>query len=55
MASVLQSWAPEIDNDTSLPLCADRVVMVEEAGEILEAHILTSMAPSTKHLIMIGG
>jgi superfamily I DNA and/or RNA helicase len=30
------------------------VVLVEEAGEILEAHILTSLGPQTKQLIMIG-
>lgn len=29
--------------------------MVEEAAEILEAHVLTSLSPETKHLIMIGG
>lgn len=28
--------------------------MVEEAGEILEAHILTSLSQNTKHLVMIG-
>ncbi|KAI9668499.1 MAG: hypothetical protein M1829_005377 [Trizodia sp. TS-e1964] len=31
-----------------------KVVLVEEAGEILEAHILTSMGPQTDQLIMIG-
>lgn len=30
------------------------VVLVEEAGEILEAHILTSLGPNTEQLIMIG-
>ena len=30
------------------------VVMVEEAAEVLEAHVLTALGPSTKHLIMIG-
>lgn len=30
------------------------VVLVEEAGEILEAHILTSLGPQTEQLIMIG-
>ncbi|MEW5300661.1 MAG: hypothetical protein WDW36_003575 [Sanguina aurantia] len=30
------------------------VVMVEEAAEILEAHILTSLSAYTQHLIMIG-
>lgn len=37
-----------------LPALAHRVVMVEEAGEILEAHVLTSLGPNTEHLIMIG-
>lgn len=27
---------------------------MEEAAEVLEAHILTSMAPSTEQLILIG-
>lgn len=30
------------------------IVLVEEAGEILEAHILTSLGPQTEQLIMIG-
>lgn len=30
------------------------VLLVEEAAEILEAHVLTSLQPNTKHLIMIG-
>lgn len=30
------------------------VVIVEEAGEILESHILTSLSPTTKQLILIG-
>lgn len=29
-------------------------VLVEEAGEILEAHVLTALSPSTKGLILIG-
>ena len=29
------------------------VVMVEEAGELLEAHVLTSLSPRTQHLIMV--
>lgn len=31
-----------------------KVVLVEEAAEILESHILTSLTPSTEHLILIG-
>ena len=30
------------------------VVLVEEAGEILEAHVLASLSKNCKHLIMIG-
>lgn len=30
------------------------VVLVEEAAEVLEAHVLTALDTSTKHLIMIG-
>lgn len=31
-----------------------RVVIVEEAAEVLEASIITSISPSTEHLILIG-
>ena len=31
-----------------------RVVLVEEAGEILEAHVLTTLTEQTRHLILIG-
>ncbi|KAG8194822.1 hypothetical protein JTE90_017261 [Oedothorax gibbosus] len=31
-----------------------RIVIVEEAAEILESHIVTSLAPGTKHVILIG-
>ncbi|KAK3073401.1 hypothetical protein LTR53_005067 [Teratosphaeriaceae sp. CCFEE 6253] len=30
------------------------IVLVEEAGEILESHVLTALTPSTKQLILIG-
>jgi hypothetical protein len=30
------------------------VILVEEAGEILESHILTAMTPNTKQLVLIG-
>jgi hypothetical protein len=33
---------------------APDVVVVEEAGEILEAHIVTALSPSVKQLILIG-
>ncbi|CAI5953182.1 unnamed protein product [Closterium sp. NIES-65] len=31
-----------------------RVIIVEEAAEVLEAHILTSLTPQTQHIILIG-
>jgi AAA domain len=33
---------------------APGVILVEEAGEILESHILTAMTPDTKQLVLIG-
>lgn len=30
------------------------IVVVEEAAELLESHVLTSLTPETQHLIMIG-
>ena len=30
------------------------VIIIEEAGEVLEAHVLSSLQPTTKHLILIG-
>jgi superfamily I DNA and/or RNA helicase len=33
---------------------APGIILVEEAGEILESHMLTAMTPSTKQLILIG-
>ncbi|KAF9173649.1 hypothetical protein BGX20_002554 [Mortierella sp. AD010] len=31
-----------------------KIIMCEEAGEVLEAHILAALSDSTKHLILIG-
>ncbi len=33
---------------------APTVVLVEEAGEILESHVLTALSPSTDQLILVG-
>ncbi|KAK4899868.1 hypothetical protein LTR49_027565 [Elasticomyces elasticus] len=33
---------------------APGIIVVEEAGEILESHVLTAMTPKTKQLILIG-
>ena len=38
----------------SIQAASPGIVLVEEAGEILEAHILTSLGPQTEQLIMIG-
>ena len=37
-----------------LESCGADVVIIEEAGEVFESHILTSLSNETKHLIMIG-
>ncbi|CAI2180780.1 18278_t:CDS:2 [Funneliformis geosporum] len=31
-----------------------RIIICEEAGEVLEAHILSALTPSTQHIILIG-
>jgi hypothetical protein len=31
-----------------------KIIVCEEAGEVLEAHILSALTPSTQHLILIG-
>jgi superfamily I DNA and/or RNA helicase len=31
-----------------------KVLIVEEAGQVMEAHILANLMPSIEHLIMIG-
>jgi superfamily I DNA and/or RNA helicase len=30
------------------------VIIIEEAAEVLEAHIVAALSPATKHLILIG-
>ncbi|OCL14801.1 putative AAA family ATPase [Glonium stellatum] len=30
------------------------IILVEEAGEILESHVLAALSPNTKHLVLIG-
>ena len=37
-----------------LQAASPQVLLVEEAGEILESHILTALGPQTKQLILIG-
>ncbi|KAK0451375.1 uncharacterized protein EV420DRAFT_714274 [Desarmillaria tabescens] len=37
-----------------LTAVAPKVLIVEEAGQVLEAHILSSLVPSVQHLICIG-
>lgn len=31
-----------------------RIVIVEEAAEVLESHVVTSLSPGCQHLILIG-
>jgi hypothetical protein len=38
----------------NLHSAAPGIIVVEEAGEILESHVLTAMTPKTKQLILIG-
>ncbi|KAF8332045.1 uncharacterized protein EI90DRAFT_3056359 [Cantharellus anzutake] len=37
-----------------LKAVSPRVLVVEEAGQVLEAHVLSSLVPSVQHLILIG-
>lgn len=41
-------------NTEELQKASPGIVLVEEAGEILESHILTAMTPNTKQLVLIG-
>ena len=41
-------------NEDLLACFSPRVVFLEEAGEVLEAHILAGVPEDVKHLIMIG-
>ncbi|KAK9808579.1 hypothetical protein WJX72_000022 [[Myrmecia] bisecta] len=41
-------------NQRLVTALAPKVVVVEEAAEVLEAHILASLSPHTQHLILIG-
>lgn len=41
-------------NQKLLQSLGARVIVCEEAGEVLESHILASLSPATEHLIMIG-
>ncbi|GJJ08042.1 hypothetical protein Clacol_002249 [Clathrus columnatus] len=41
-------------NDIKDESIRPRVIMVEEAGQVLEAHVITSLASSVQHLICIG-
>lgn len=39
---------------SDLPAAGPEIIIVEEAGEILESHILAALGPSTQQLILIG-
>lgn len=42
------------NNSEILKQVSPKVLLVEEAGEVLESHIITSLTPLTERLIMIG-
>jgi hypothetical protein len=42
-------------NQSLIRAVQPKVILCEEAGEVLEAHILSALTPSTQHLILIGG
>ncbi|KAF9155352.1 hypothetical protein BG015_010198 [Linnemannia schmuckeri] len=41
-------------HQTLISAVAPKIIICEEAGEVLEAHILTALSASTQHLILIG-
>ena len=41
-------------HQTLVSAVAPKIIICEEAGEVLEAHILTALSASTQHLILIG-
>ncbi|XP_053682990.1 NFX1-type zinc finger-containing protein 1 [Sabethes cyaneus] len=41
-------------NHTLLQLLKSPIVLIEEAAEVLESHIVASLTPSTEHCILIG-
>ncbi|THH13828.1 hypothetical protein EW146_g6431 [Bondarzewia mesenterica] len=41
-------------NDVRDQIIAPKVLMVEEAGQVLESHIIASLVPSVEHIICIG-
>lgn len=41
-------------NDIKYQGLEPRILLVEEAGQVLEAHVLGSLVPSMEHLILIG-
>lgn len=44
----------DVDQSWIIQGIGPRVMLVEEAGQVLEAHILGSLVESVQHLIMIG-
>ena len=43
-----------IDRSASFSDLECKIVVVEEAAEIFEAHVITSLSPKCEHLILIG-
>lgn len=45
----------QLENPSIVKICCNtQIVMIEEAAEVLESHVITSLAPTTEHLILIG-
>ncbi len=45
----------QLENPSIVKICCNtQIVMIEEAVEVLESHVITSLAPTTEHLILIG-
>ena len=54
-ANVIGVTAPDLARNLDLlRRLNSKVLLVEEAGEVLEAHLLTAMLPSIEHAILIG-
>ena len=43
------------ENQALIKALRPRVVLVEEAAEVFEAHVFACLVPSVEHLMLIGG
>lgn len=44
----------DLGDRTTRQTIGPRVMLVEEAGQVLEAHILGALVPSIQHVVLIG-